>query len=358
MSKQNMDLLNSMGLDERLDYAEKLVFGIEGLEQDLSAGMHVIKTEANNGNPKAEFLMYKVNISKGKDVAAMNWLRSSYNKGYGEALAMAFFEYDRGRLRGFKEKELILSLERAAQMNIPVANYFMGLLAENNNKNQEAKNYFAFAAEQGFNESYLTFTGCEEEYQQMNMLDFRGIFQRQWLPELFLNNIDLHIDAINKEEVNEQIEYIWNGMVESAGRNPADYPLEFEVGTYICKDNKTCYSIIKMPELPKARGANLAIYAMVVFDAKNKRKPRFFLGETDYNSLDRYIFTVEYICKNRQYMRQNLGPLACVEGRLRPVKKEEELDVFIENILGIYISEENPLKSAIYKVSEKFKKKR
>lgn len=356
MSKQNVDLLNAMGLDERLDYAEKLVFGIAGVEQDLSAGMHVIKSEANGGNPKAEFLMYKVNLARGKTVAAMNWLRNSYNKGYGEALAMAFFEYDRGRLRGFTEKELKLSLEKAAQMNTPVANYFMGLLAENDDRNEEAKKYFACATEQGFDENYLNFTGWEEENQKMTLLDFRGIFQRQWLPELFLNNIDLHIDAINKEEVNEQITYIWNGMIESAGRNPADYPLEFEVGTYICKNNKTCYSIIQMSELPKAKGTNLAIYAMVVFDAKNKRKQRFFLGETDYNTLDRYIFTVELIAKNGEYMRQNLGPLAHTEGHLRPVKKEEELETFVANILDIYELESNLLKNTIYNVVKKFKR--
>ena len=48
MSRQNVELLDSMGIDERLDFAEKLVLGIEGVERDLSAGMYVIKSEAHN----------------------------------------------------------------------------------------------------------------------------------------------------------------------------------------------------------------------------------------------------------------------------------------------------------------------
>ncbi len=356
MNKQNRDLLNTLELYEKLDYAEKLVFGNSVQEQDLSSGQYLIKSEADKGNPKAEFLMYKLNLSRGKTVAAMNWLINSYNKGYGEALAMAFFEYNMGRLRGFKEKELKKSLEIAVKMNIPVANYIMGLLAEKNGRDKEAEKYYALAAERGFDVNYLKFTGWKKEDEKMTLINFRAIFQRQWLPELFLKNMDIYKDVTNNKIINEQIENIWNGMIESSGRNPAEYPLGFDAETYMCKNDKTYYSIIRMPELPKAKRTNLAIYAMAVFDVKNKRKPRFFLGETDYNTLDRYVFTVEVIAKNGAYMRRNLGLLAHREGYLRPVKKEEELEVFVANILDIYEAEDNLFKNTVYNVVKKFKR--
>jgi len=356
MNRQNIDLLNTLALYEKLDYAEKLIFENADEEQDLSEAINLIKTEAEKGNPKAEFLMYKVYLSQGKHISAISWLKSSYKKGYGEALAMAFFEYERGRFGGFKEKELKMSLEKAVQMKIPVANYLMGQLAERNGKYEEAKKHFVLAIEQGFDTTYLKFTGWKKEDPQRTLFDFRVIFQKQWLPELFLKNIDLYIDAIHKKTTNEQIEYIWRGMIESSGRNPADYPFEFDVETSMCDNGKSYYSIIRMSELPKSKENNLAIYAMAVFDVKNKRRTRFFLGETDYNPLDRYVFTVEVIEKNGAYTSKNLGLLAHREGCLRPVKKEEEFDVFVSNILDICESEKSLLKDTIYNVVKKFKR--
>ena len=359
MSKQNVELLNSMEVDERLDYAEKLVFATDGIEQDLSAGMHVIKSEAQAGNPKAEFLMYKVNMSKGKSVAAINWLKSSYKKGYGEALAMAYFEYDRGKLRGFKEKELMASLENAAKINIPVANYFMGILSENKNKEQEAERYFSLAMELGFDESYLDFTGYEEECRDMNMLDFRGLFQREWLPVMITNNFEAYFDAICEKKVDELIQYIWSDMIKNCDRNPEDYPLEFQAETFSVSDDGIYYTIIQMTELPKSKGRNLAIYAMVVFDAEGKREPRIFLGETDYNNLDRFIFVAEPVHINDQYEHRNFGPLYDEENVcfLKPVNPEKELDAFIDRCLAVYISEENKLKSIGHKIKNIFKRK-
>lgn len=169
----------------------------------------------------------------------------------------------------------------------------------------------------------------------MNMVDFRGEFQREWLPELFLNNTEIYFEAIYDDRVEDLIKEIWVEMVKVYNQNPDDYPLEFEVETYNYDDG-TMFSIIQMPEITKAKGKNLAIYAMVIFDTNNKKKPRFFLAETDYNSLNRLIFITEPV--NDVGARANFGPLVYDMNIMAPVKKEDELAEFIEYVVRIYNS--------------------
>lgn len=337
MSKENAELLNSMGVDERLDYAEKLVFGLDGIDQDLSAGMHVIKTEANNANSKAELLMYKINMTKGKNVSAMNWLKRAYDQGNGEALAMAWFEKQRGRFKWYKDKELMTSLKKAVSMDVPVANYFMGIVAENDNKLKEAEEYYSKAVELGFEDNYLDFTEYKEEYRKLDMVDLRGIFQRNYLPSLFVEYHHVHLGAVNEERLDKLIQDMWNEMLEKENKNPEDYPFEFSAETYIDDDEKTCYTLIQMPELPKSKGRNIAIYAIGVFDIKEKRRPRCFLGETDYNSLCRCIFVCEPEWKNENYEHHNYGMLGLP---YNPVKKEDELYEFVQYALRVYREQE------------------
>lgn len=175
---------------------------------------------------------------------------------------------------------------------------------------------------------------------KMKMLDFRGIFQREWLPELFLNdeNIGLYFDAVNEDKVDELIVYIWNEMIKAYNKNPENYPLEFAVNTYNYDDN-TYFSVIEMPELPKSKGTNLAIYAMIIFDNENRKRPRFFLGETDYNSFLRHIFVAEWIREDEQYRHQNWGPLLVDDDIMSPVSKENELNEFIGTVVSVYLSE-------------------
>lgn len=358
MGKENVDLLNSMPSGERLNYAEKLVFGLDGTSIDLSAGMHVIKTESQSGNPKAEFLMYKVNISKGKVAAAINWLRKSYMQGYGDALAMAYYEYSRNNLHGFQEKDLLRSLETAAQMNIPVANYFMGLLAEQANDAQVAKTYFSLADEQGFSERDLDFTCFGEEYRSMSMVDFRGIFQRYCLSDLFENHIDFYYSALKAGTEEQLIHDVWESMIETHNRNPKDYPFTFTLTHGTHTDDKTAYSIIQMPELPNAQGRNLAIYAIVIFHLYNKFPSRFFLGEIGKGFLDkRCIYATEPLYKNKSYVHRNYGPLITYGGKTypSPIKEEEELNALLEHCLTIYLSDTKGSKGIFARINHKLK---
>lgn len=169
----------------------------------------------------------------------------------------------------------------------------------------------------------------------MELLDFRGIFQREWLPELFLNIFDLYLEAVREERVPELIKHGWDEMIMLCGKEPNDYPFEFSVDT--CNyDDDTMFSIIEMPELPKAERRNLAIYAMVVFDVNNRTPQRFFLGETDYNGIHkRAIFVAEFE-GNTHY---NYGPLVCRDNIYKPVKREDELSEFIEHVMRVYKSE-------------------
>lgn len=127
MNNPKVELMESMNIDKRLDYAEKLVFGYDDMEQNLAVCMQVIKVEAQSGNPKVEFLMYKVNILKGKVNAAMDWLERAYRKGYGDALAMTYYEYVRGNFRNFGEKELLASLDKAVEIAYSGCQLFQGV---------------------------------------------------------------------------------------------------------------------------------------------------------------------------------------------------------------------------------------
>ena len=114
--------------------------------------------------------MYKINMSKGKTVAAINWLKSSYDKGYAEAFAMAYYEFCRGKFRKYSEKQILAALKKSADLKIPVENYFMGLSCENDGKIEEAEKYFALAKQQGFSEDYLYFTNYKEECKKCRCL--------------------------------------------------------------------------------------------------------------------------------------------------------------------------------------------
>lgn len=166
MSLENDAKLEKMNTEEKLKYAEKLVFGIGGVEMDLSSGMHIIKAEANSGNPHAEFLMYKIKLSRGKIGSAVEWLKKAYKHEYGLALAMMFHEFRRGYIKGISEDEVYKSLRKAVALDIPVAHYFIGIVYENGmftyGKNKEkADIHFEKAKKLGYSKEFLLGYECE-----------------------------------------------------------------------------------------------------------------------------------------------------------------------------------------------------
>lgn len=180
----------------------------------------------------------------------------------------------------------------------------------------------------------------------MKIIDFRSLFQREWLPGLFLDETNYYIDSVNNATEAEAIEDFWYDMIIKCKMAPECFPLEFSVNTYHYDDD-IYFSIIEMPEITKAKGKNLAIYAMLVFDIKGKIPARYFLGETDYNPITkRSIFIAEFykmkysLCEG-WLGRYNYGPL-CKRNKatgnytFSPVEKENELDEFIDRVLEIY----------------------
>ena len=168
----------------------------------------------------------------------------------------------------------------------------------------------------------------------MQMLDLRGIFQRKWVPELFLDNNNVCINAIINGRLDKLIKRAWNNLIYAFECSPEDYKLEFEAEAYRCSDN-IYFCVLQLPEIENSKGHNLAVYAMAVFSTENKIKPRFFLGETDYYcSLGRFIFVTEPVWENDNYIHNNYGTLTD-DFPMFLGKKEVELDDFIKKVLSI-----------------------
>lgn len=66
---------------------------------------------------------------------------------------------------------------------------------------RESQQYFEAAQELEFDPNYLAFAGYDADVNGMKLIDFRGIFQRKWLSELFLNNIENVFYAIDHDEI-------------------------------------------------------------------------------------------------------------------------------------------------------------
>ncbi len=118
------------------------------------------------------------------------------------------------------------------------------------------------------------------------MEDFRGDFQRYILSDLFLNNIGVLFHSINEGDENELLYHLWKDMIIDCGYVPEDYPTN--ITAEIFEDNKNknrYYMIISMPDLPYSKGSNLAIYFMVSFGSTDTDDVRYFLCETDSNSI-------------------------------------------------------------------------
>ena len=342
MSKKNNELLKGMSTEERLNFAEKLVFGIDGTEIDLSSGMHVIKTETDNANPHAEFLMYKINIAKGKMKTAMLWLRKSYNQNYPMALAMMFYEFYRNNTKGISEDDIYKSLKKAVELDNPVAHYLIGIVYEEGlfsyNKNEEKANqHFAKAKELCFSEDFFADYENEFENQKVMMEEFRGIFQRKYMPDLFLNNIDILYDWISKEKENELVKKLWDGMIEDYGKNPEDYNIDIQTECF--SENKTAYFIIQLPDSDYKNSKNTAIYIAVAIDMEGKKPTRYFLGELGTGlSYERLVFVAEIkrTADKKGTVSMEHATYGILQESIMFGKIENELEVFIDRVSEIY----------------------
>lgn len=176
------------------------------------------------------------------------------------------------------------------------------------------------------------------------MGEFRVIFQREWLPELFFYNMNLYIDAINKDEECKLIKEIWNGLIEEGGENPSDYPLDFKVENYWLNDDKTYFSAIQMNDLP-GLDDNLAIYAMAVIDTETGRT-QYFMGETDGASKGKMInggkftficemYPIENGFKHRTYFALTDDS---IPGPMKPINKDREYKMFVDCAIDIFLN--------------------
>ncbi len=337
-----MESLNSV--EAKLDFAEKLVFGYDNTEIDLRVGMHIIKTEASNKNPQAEFLMYKVNIQKGKIRAAMDWLKKSYKHHYPKALALVHMEFARENAKFIDEEESTNALKQALDLNVPEAYFIMSLIYEEDKIKFEA--YIRKAQEFGGDQISFNDFFYDREIKKMSMEDFRSIFQRYILPDLFLNHIDYLFYHINQGTETDYINQLWKDMIFDEEKNPENYPME--INTHIIndeKDKKRYYMIISMPNLQKPTSGNLAIYFVVSFGSRKRDEVRYFLAETDYthailfSHLPYYAHRAIFIAEITQpyyddnALHKNYGILFNEKGEI-PCP-DNELSLFVDHVIAI-----------------------
>lgn len=180
----------------------------------------------------------------------------------------------------------------------------------------------------------------------MNMIEFKFLFQEEFLPELFLYRTDYYIDAIKNGNEADVIDDFWDDMIKEFNCAPECYPLDFSVRTYFYDDD-IYFSIIEMPETPIIKVGNISAYAIVVFDANGIELPRYFLGRAEHNpGAKRSIFIREFY-KAKDFYRDdwlgenNYGPLskrdeATGDYTSIPVARKNELQAFIERVIEIY----------------------
>ncbi len=141
--------------------------------------------------------------------------------------------------------------------------------------------------------------------------ELRSIFQRQMLPDLFLNQQDVFFEAFNKghEAVNDLIMDMWAYICNQDGDHVNNHPLDIKIEYLITDDSDDDFSVLAIMELPniKKKG-NLAIYFAVFFGVN--KELRLFLGETDYHALaNRYILIIELKRLGEGFERQSCGIL-------------------------------------------------
>lgn len=139
--------------------------------------------------------------------------------------------------------------------------------------------------------------------------ELRSIFQREVIPDLFLNHKDVFYNAFNQgdETVDNLILELWAYICNQGGDHVNNHPLNIEIQYFVLNesdDDFTCLMIMELPNLKKVK--NLAVYIAVFFGVNEEL--RLFLGETDYNAwANRYIFLIELKGDGEEYARNSHG---------------------------------------------------
>lgn len=197
--------------------------------------------------------------------------------------------------------------------------------------------HFEKAQDLGFTEDFFAEYEYEHEDEKMTLVDFRGIFQREYLPDLFFENFDIFIEWLNEDKEVELINNMWYHMVESYGLKPENYSIDIKTDYF--KDDRTAYFVMQLPESDHKDRRNTAVYIAVAMDMKGKKKPRYFLGELDMGLYSNRLvfvaeFSPEYEGEEITGMRHiNYGTLQ--DDPLERNKPENEFDIFIERVMDI-----------------------
>ncbi len=370
MSKENMDLLRSIeSIEERLKFAEKLVFGLDGMDIDLSAGMNVIKTEAQNKNPQAEFLMYKVNLSRDKQATAIEWLKKSSAQKYGPALAAVFYEFLQGNMKKMSSDDAMSYLKEAVALDVPFAHLLMGYIYNEGlytyNKNEKkATIHFDKAVKLGFGTHYFsTFNSRPRSKKLSDYLDGASPESfKEGLIEKIFDVPDLFYLACGTDKEKEFVLDVWKEYIDTnpqkleikkfsnalgkqyvfiqitSDKRLTDAETMFFLITFEKNGNglKICYcnkSEIYAPDIMFIKEANV----------KNFDKQHLYYGPATIRVKEKYSLTpgkkITAFIKNAIHA-DNKGEIPVVKENITPESKDldlyimhKEAEIFAENAI-------------------------
>lgn len=191
----------------------------------------------------------------------------------------------------------------------------------------------------------------------MKTTELRGLFQREVLPDLFLNHEGVFYNAFNKgeEAVYGLVKELWAHICNQDGDHVNNHPLDFQIRNLVLDDTDDGFKCLMVMEMPyPKRFRNLAVYVAVFFGVKDDL--RLFLGETDYQALgNRYIFVIELMPDGEGYARANHGFLfrgcnnepfitEAPENRRRPdfmtgIDPEDEWAAFVDRVAQVCLLE-------------------
>ena len=331
MSKEIMEVLKSIeSTEERLKYAEKLVFGLDGAEIDLSAGMNVIKTEAQNQNPQTEFLMYKVNLSRDKQAAAIECLKKSSAQKYGPALAAVFYEFLRGNMKKMSSDDAMSYLKEAVALDVPFAHILMGYVYSKglytyNKSEKKATMHFDKAVKLGFGTRYFpTFNSRPKSKKLSDYLD-DGLpisFKERLIDRIF-DVPDLFYLACGTDKEKEFILDVWK---ECNSTNPKELEIK-KFSDYLGKK----YVSIQATSAER-KNADETTYFLITFPKNGSNLKVFTCNKTDIYTPDT-MFIEESNSQNFNKRRLYYGPVGICAKKRCPMTPDKKITAFIKNAI-------------------------
>lgn len=332
MSKENMELLKSIdSIEERLNFAERLVFGLDGIEIDLSAGMNVIKTEAQNRNPQAEFLMYKVNLSRDKQNAAIEWLKKSAAHKCGPALAAVFYQFLQGNMKKLSSNDAMAYLKEAIALDVPLAHVLMGYVYHEGlytyNKNEKKSTmHFDKAVDLGFlTHSFSDFDARIKPKKLIYYRDNSPTSFKEGLIEKIFNVPDLFYLACGTDKEKEYILDVWKEYNESK-------PKDLEIKKFSSVSGKN-YVFIQVTNA-KLKIADETLFFLITFAQNGSNLKVFTCNKAEIYAPDIMFIEVANI---QNFNKQHLyyGPRTTHTKERCPMTSEKKITAFIKN--AIYV---------------------